>query len=147
MDYLKIIGFLIFVSILLVISVIDFKTKKIPNKYILILMAIWVPFAYIGILDSTTSIYGFAVGGFLLYFTALVTRGGIGGGDVKLVAVSGLYVGFPGIMYATLYGFALASLYSIVLMMMKKLSKKDFIPFGPFISIGVIIQFAVLYIL
>lgn len=83
----------------------------------------------------------------MLYFTALVTRGGIGGGDVKLVAVSGLYVGFPGIMYATLYGFALASLYSIVLMMMKKLSKKDFIPFGPFISIGVIIQFAVLYIL
>lgn len=147
MDYLKIIGFLILVSILLVISVIDFKTKKIPNKYIIILMAIWAPFAYFEILDSNTAIYGFAIGGFLLYFTALVTRGGIGGGDVKLVAVSGLYVGFPGIMYATVYGFGLAALYSIILMGLKKIGKKDFIPLGPFISIGVIIQFAVLYIL
>ncbi|MBP2028294.1 Flp pilus assembly protein protease CpaA [Acetoanaerobium pronyense] len=147
MDLIKVSCFLILISILGIISIVDLKTRKIPNKYIIILMAIWVPFAYFKILDSNTAIYGFAIGGFLLYFTALVTRGGIGGGDVKLVAVSGLYVGFPGIMYATVYGFGLAALYSIILMGLKKIGKKDFIPLGPFISIGVIIQFAILYII
>ena len=76
----------------------------------------------------------------MLYITALATNDDIGGGDVKLVAVSGLYLGFPGIMYATLYGFGLAALISLVLIKLNKLNKKDYIPLGPFISLGIIIQ-------
>ena len=124
-------------SILIAISVIDIKTKKIPNFLILIYMLVWIVIASLKLIDTSTSVYGFAVGGLLLYITALATNDDIDGGDVKLVAVSGLYLGFPGIMYATLYGFGVVALISLVLI---KLNKKDYIPLGPFISLGIIIQ-------
>ena len=103
-------------------------------------MLLWIVISSLKLIDTSTSVYGFAVGGLLLYITALATNDDIGGGDVKLVAVSGLYLGFPGIMYATLYGFGLAALISLVLIKLNKLNKKDYIPLGPFISLVIIIQ-------
>ena len=140
MDYTSLLIKAIISSILIAISVIDIKTKKIPNFLILIFMLVWVVIASLKLIDTSTSVYGFAVGGLLLYITALATNDDIGGGDVKLVAVSGLYLGFPGIMYATLYGFGVVALISLVLIKLKKLNKKDYIPLGPFISLGIIIQ-------
>ena len=137
MDHTTLLIKAIISSILIAISVIDIKTKKIPNFLILIFMLVWIVIASLKLIDTSTSVYGFAVGGLLLYITALATNDDIGGGDVKLVAVSGLYLGFPGIMYATLYGFGVVALISLVLI---KLNKKDYIPLGPFISLGIIIQ-------
>lgn len=137
MDHTSLLIKAIISSILIAISVIDIKTKKIPNFLILIYMLVWIVIASLKLIDTSTSVYGFAVGGLLLYITALATNDDIGGGDVKLVAVSGLYLGFPGIMYATLYGFGVVALISLVLI---KLNKKDYIPLGPFISLGIIIQ-------
>ena len=140
MDHTSLLIKAIISSILIAISVIDIKTKKIPNFLILIFMLVWIVIASLKLIDTSTSVYGFAVGGLLLYITALATNDDIGGGDVKLVAVSGLYLGFPGIMYATLYGFGVVALISLVLIKLKKLNKKDYIPLGPFISLGIIIQ-------
>lgn len=137
MDYTSLLIKAIISSILIAISVIDIKTKKIPNFLILIFMLVWIVIASLKLIDTSTSVYGFAVGGLLLYITALATNDDIDGGDVKLVAVSGLYLGFPRIMYATLYGFGVVALISLVLI---KLNKKDYIPLGPFISLGIIIQ-------
>ena len=137
MDHTSLLIKAIISSILIAISVIDIKTKKIPNFLILIFMLVWIVIASLKLIDTSTSVYGFAVGGLLLYITALATNDDIDGGDVKLVAVSGLYLGFPGIMYATLYGFGVVALISLVLI---KLNKKDYIPLGPFISLGIIIQ-------
>lgn len=137
MDHTSLLIKAIISSILIAISVIDIKTKKIPNFLILIYMLVWIVIASLKLIDTSTSVYGFAVGGLLLYITALATNDDIDGGDVKLVAVSGLYLGFPGIMYATLYGFGVVALISLVLI---KLNKKDYIPLGPFISLGIIIQ-------
>ena len=140
MDHTSLLIKAIISSILIAISVIDIKTKKIPNFLILIFMLVLIVIASLKLIDTSTSVYGFAVGGLLLYITALATNDDIGGGDVKLVAVSGLYLGFPGIMYATLYGFGLAALISLVLIKLNKLNKKDYIPLGPFISLVIIIQ-------
>ena len=140
MDYTSLLIKAIISSLLIAISVIDIKTKKIPNFLILIFMLVWIVIASLKLIDTSTSVYGFAVGGLLLYITALATNDDIGGGDVKLVAVSGLYLGFPGIMYATLYGFGVVALISLVLIKLNKLNKKDYIPLGPFISLGIIIQ-------
>ena len=97
MDHTSLLIKAIISSILIAISVIDIKTKKIPNFLILIFMLVWVVIASLKLIDTSTSVYGFAVGGLLLYITALATNDDIGGGDVKLVAVSGLYLGIPGI--------------------------------------------------
>ena len=137
MDHTSLLIKAIISSILIAISIIDIKTKKIPNYLILIFMLVWIVIASLKLIDTSTSVYGFAVGGLLLYITALATNDDIDGGDVKLVAVSGLYLGFPRIMYATLYGFGVVALISLVLI---KLNKKDYIPLGPFISLGIIIQ-------
>jgi len=79
-----------------------------------------------------------------LFFVALIllTKGrGMGGGDVKLGFLIGLFNGFPGNILAVFLGFLLGSIYSVVLMSFGKKKMKDTIAFGPFLIIGSLVAF------
>ncbi len=70
----------------------------------------------------------------------LVSRGGLGGGDVKLMAASGLYLGFQKVMQAMLYGSILAALTGGGLILMRKIGRKDTIPLIPFLYAGILLS-------
>ena len=84
---------------------------------------------------------GVAVGFLLLLVVAIVSKGGMGGGDIKLFAVLGLFVGVKGIFLT----FILASLFGAIagalLLLLKKTSRKEPIPFAPFIGMAALISF------
>ena len=70
----------------------------------------------------------------------IVTKGrGMGLGDVKYGIFMGLFVGWPGSIMALYLAFGLGAVVSLLLMVAKKKSLKDRIPFGPFLIIGTII--------
>ncbi len=74
-----------------------------------------------------------------LFFLALIilTKGrGMGGGDLKLGFLIGLVNGFPYAILAIFLGFVYGALYSLVLIVLKRKSIKDTIPFGPFLVLG-----------
>ena len=76
------------------------------------------------------------------YILIIATRGrGMGGGDVKLAFLIGLFNGFPVNLIAIFLGFVFGAVYSLVLLLMKKSSLKDTIPFGPFLILGSIIAY------
>ena len=78
------------------------------------------------------------------FFMALIfiTKGrGMGGGDVKLGFLIGLFNGFPGNVLAIFLGFLFGSLYSLLLISLKKKSIKDTIAFGPFLILGSVVAF------
>ena len=69
---------------------------------------------------------------------ALLTNA-MGGGDIKLMAALGLVFGLKGVLFISLFSFILGAIISLVLLGLKIKSRKDEIPFGPFISLAALI--------
>ena len=128
-------------------SVVDVKAKKIPNGLVLGMLAAWVLAMTPKLFFDTdtavallgTSALGFAVGGGVFVLVYLVSRKGLGGGDVKFMAAAGLYLGFDCVLPSMLFGTILAALLSLTLMFMKKIGRKDSIPLVPFLYAGILI--------
>ena len=127
-------------STLLTVAVIDYDHKIIPN-------IITLPGLIIGIVLSLwalpitplTSLLGVLVGGIFFYLIALVSKGGMGGGDIKLIAMIGAFLGWQGAFFTILSGALLGSLVGVSLIIRGKKGRKDKVPFGPFLSAGAIL--------
>ncbi len=78
---------------------------------------------------------GGAIGFVLFLLIAMVSRGGMGWGDVKLVALIGLATGFPLVFVAIIMGAILGGIVAAILMITKKKALKHAIPFGPFLAL------------
>src|SRR5262249_42880208 len=140
----------IFAAALVVISFIDLDIQIIPDVIslpgiVLGLLASFVPAARIDHLSlppsPLDSLLGVLVGGGVLYLVAwlyeLVTRTeGMGGGDIKLLAMMGAFLGWPGVPLALFFASLAGALIGIVLMVSTGKGMKLRIPFGPFLCLG-----------
>lgn len=126
-------------SALLALSVIDWRTYEIPvsfNIFIGILGIIRLAFDLQHWYDY---VIGFvSVSGFLLLILVVTKGRGMGGGDVKLMAVAGLLVGWKLIILSLGLGCVLGSVIHIILMRVK--DKDRVLAFGPYLSIGIFIS-------
>lgn len=125
----------------------DFRTKTIPNRGVLILLSAWAVVTATQLFLETDSainalrdsLVGFALAGILGLLVYFISRKGLGGGDVKFMAVAGLYLGFDNTLPAMLVASVLAAAYGGVMILMKKMDKKDALPFSPFLYIGIVL--------
>lgn len=83
----------------------------------------------------------FAIAGFFLFLIYITKGRGMGGGDVKLGLLIGLFNSLPNNVLAIFLAFLLGAAYSLVMMILRKRSIKDTIPFGPFMVLGSVIAF------
>jgi len=67
---------------------------------------------------------------------ALVFRGGMGWGDVKMAGLIGLMTGYPDVFPAIFAGIVIGGITAVLLILMGKKSRKDAIPLGPFLALG-----------
>ncbi len=130
-----------FVSVLIVIFVIDFRHQLILDKitYPAIAVIFLANFFRHDVIWWQALFSAFL---FALTFTTiiLVTLGkGMGWGDVKLAALLGLYFSFPLILVTIFLGFILGGFAGAVLLLLKKKTLKSKIAFGPFLVLGAII--------
>ena len=125
-------------SALIVLSVIDFRTYEIPlgiNLFILALGLIRAALDYHNFLDYLIGLLAVSVVLAILYYAT----GGraIGGGDVKLMAACGLFLGWKLIIMAFLLGCVLGAVIHVIRM---KVSHEDHVlAMGPYLSLGVFI--------
>ena len=132
----KIIGMVAF-SIGLMISVIDFKYYVIPNRLNMVLLLIGYIYHFIsGDLSFIERLWGLTAGFGVLFLLSAISRGGIGGGDIKLAAVMGFWLGSGGILYALFIGALAGSITGLALILMGIKKRKEAIPFGPFLIMG-----------
>jgi leader peptidase (prepilin peptidase)/N-methyltransferase len=145
---LQTLEYLLLAPILLLIFVIDYKDKIIPNRLALTVFEIGIIFTVIlGYTDfniAINNIIGLIVGGAVFGIITLIgkliaNKEAMGFGDVKLMAALGLVMGFPKILMIAITAFLIGAFVSIVLLIIKKKKAKDVIPFGPFIVISTII--------
>ena len=125
----------------------DLRDKSIPNSMVLALLVCWLLTFFpqlavnieIGLSRLVNSAIGFLLGGGLFLLVYLISKNGLGGGDVKLMAVVGLYLGMNGVLPAMLYGSILAAVFGLILILLKRIGRKDTIPLVPFLYIGILI--------
>lgn len=127
-----------FVSCLLALSVIDARTGEIPVGINICIAVLAVCMTALDLSSWPTHVIGlFAVSG-PLYVLWLVTRGnGVGGGDIKLLAASGLLLGWKLILLAVVAGCVVAVCVHIPRMALKKAGRA--LAFGPYLSVGMLL--------
>jgi leader peptidase (prepilin peptidase)/N-methyltransferase len=132
---------LFLISVLLVISCIDLKHYIIPDKIIIfslsggaVLVILFHDPAIVSALAGSVS------SALFLLALALISHGGMGGGDIKLAAVIGLCLGWPSGLFAVILGCLLAGLSGLALVLTRVKSRKDAIPFAPFLSAGTLLM-------
>jgi leader peptidase (prepilin peptidase)/N-methyltransferase len=136
----------IFIAALLVITFIDVDHRIIPD-------AISLPGIPLGFLASffvseityKESLIGLLAGGGSLLLVAwtyslIAKKEGMGGGDIKLLAMIGAWVGWKGVLLTIFAASAIGTLSGLLVMFKSKKNMKLAIPFGPFLSIGAIIH-------
>ena len=132
--------FILLTTALLIISFIDLAHKIVPD-------AITLPGILVGLFTSLTltsvgivnGILGVCLGGGLFLLIALVSQGGMGGGDIKLIAMIGAFLGWQAVLVTILFSALLGALVGVSLILLKKKGRKDPVPFGPFLAIGALI--------
>jgi len=135
-----------FVAALIAITVIDLYHQIIPD-------VISLPGIVIGLLGSLvipqitfwSSLIGVISGGGSLFLVATVyqwlfKREGMGGGDVKLLAMIGAFLGWKAVILTILLSSFIGSIIGITVMLIKGKDFKYAIPFGPFLALGAVIS-------
>ena len=88
-------------------------------------------------LPEAASVLGIALFFYLIIF---LSRGGMGGGDLKLSVFISLFLGFPKNVMAIYYSFVIGGVFALILLIAGKKGFKAQIPFGPFMIIGVLVS-------
>ena len=134
---LEILKYILITEVILTITAVDITVKLIPDRLNAILLIIGL-INLIATKEIYSSILAFLLAGFLFLGLALIT-GGIGGGDIKLIAPLGLIFGLLPTLYLICYSFIIAGVISIILMIMNKAKIGSEIALAPYISIATII--------
>jgi len=132
----------VFSAALIVITFIDLAHKIIPDVISLpgiplfFLCSFVVPWV-----DPLSSLIGILAGGGTLYAVAvgyhvLTKKEGMGGGDIKLLAMVGALLGWKGALTTLMVGAFLGSIIGVALIILKGKDTKYAIPFGPFLATG-----------
>lgn len=140
--------FAIFSFFLLVLSLIDYDHQILPD-------ALNLPLIFLGLVVSPLnyflgetygrrllfSVLGILSGGGIIYLVGIVgekilKKEAIGGGDLKLLAAIGSFLGPWGVFWTLLLGSLLGSLVGGGLMLAKRRNYGQTLPFGPFLSLG-----------
>lgn len=129
----------LFVSALLVLSVIDERTYEIP-------LGINIFLFVLGVLHTATDLshwYDYIIGFFAvsgaLQILLWITKGrAIGGGDVKLMAAAGLFLGWKSVLTAFVFACVLGAVIHVI--RMKCFGADRRLAFGPYLSLGIFLS-------
>lgn len=132
---------IILITCLMITTFIDLEHQIIPDKVVLPSLAAGL---VLNIIFHREDFYnyllGFILGGGIIFLIVVLSRGGMGGGDIKLFATVGMFLGFRLTLLALLLSFVLGSVVGLILIILKLKNMKDAIPFGPFIALASVIS-------
>jgi len=133
--------FSLVVSLLIIITISDLAYKLIPDKVLLLFLCVFlINQTIFQPITWSDCLLGFFVSFIVLYVIAVLSKGGMGGGDIKLFGVLGIVLGWQGFIITFLFASFLGAIYGIVGKIISHGQLKE-IAFGPFIAIGTIITF------
>jgi leader peptidase (prepilin peptidase)/N-methyltransferase len=144
---LTVLGFGILIAVGLRLMLIDIDTHLLPSSIMYRAIAVAVPLLVLAALnDSTGSIATMFLGALIMWVLMktleVLSRGDLGGGDVRLALLLGLYTGWLSLEHvaiAVVAGFAAAGLFALVLVVLRRAGRRTHIAFGPFLIAGALL--------
>jgi leader peptidase (prepilin peptidase) / N-methyltransferase len=135
----------VFASLLILITFIDLDTYLIPD--VLSVPGIIAGFAFSFFatrLSWLDSLLGIVLGGAFFFLIAvgyqvLRHKEGLGGGDIKLLAMIGAFVGWPGVVFTVLAASLIGTVVGVVVMWRGRKGLGTMLPFGPFLASGALL--------
>jgi leader peptidase (prepilin peptidase) / N-methyltransferase len=137
--------YMLLCTLLIIISFIDLKERIIPDVLSLPFIAIgFILSFFLKSLSPVDSLLGILVGGGSLLIIAiagtyLFKKEAMGGGDIKLAAMIGAFLGWQLTLLSLFLGFFLGSIIGVIVLIINK-GKTDIVPFGPFIALGAMLS-------
>ena len=133
------------ISVSLIIAVIDYREKIIPNEAVVFILGISCIFILINVFTNTIealaifidSAVAMIIGSGLFAISKAISKNGVGMGDIKLVGALGFYLRIYTLMGVLIVSLVSIALYGLFKVFTKKATTKDEIPFAPFIAFGV----------
>lgn len=131
------------VSLLVIITVSDLSYMLIPNKILMVFFPVFIVLRFIVPGDQAwwSYVLGAVIGGGVIVLIAVLSRGGMGMGDAKLLIVCGAVLGLSHIMVAFVLACMIGSLIGGLLLLLKITTRKQPIPFGPSLALGILISY------
>lgn len=124
-------------AVLLAVAVIDFQTRRIPDVTILaLLVSAALQVLLLAQPELLAAGLGLLICGGIFYVIALLGRGAMGMGDVKLAAAIGALLGFPVALEGLFLGIVFGGLAAVVLLLTKRAGRKDPFAYGPWLALG-----------
>lgn len=144
---LKLAVYLVLFASFVVVSFIDWDWQIIPDQLtingimlgLLLSYLTWLypdPKALSFMTPLNDSIWGVISGGGLLYAVSVMSGGGMGGGDVKLAAAIGAFLGWKAVLLGLLLACFIGSFFGILMIITGIKKRRDYIAFGPYIALG-----------
>ena len=128
--------------VVLAIAFLSFVTVTDFEQYV-IFDTMLLPFAIIGLcytvhlqLPLGEHVAAASGGGLLFFLLAVITKGAIGGGDIKLVAVMGLWFGYQSLLVIIIYGFLAGSAAALLMLLTKQKQRKSYFAYGPYFALS-----------
>ena len=138
--------------LLVQISLCDVRTMRIPDRLNLAVLLLGIGKRAVPVLAGQAdvpavllSFAGSVLSGLLaaalpMYLIAVAFPGSLGGGDIKLAAAAGVYLGAAGVLRGTGAGVVIAGIYAAGCLVLHKKTARQTFPLGPFLALGYLSQ-------
>lgn len=139
---LELLTALLFISMLMIIFVSDIRYMLIPNKILLFFLPAFIILRIIIPLEPWwSSVAGALAGSGIIFVIILLSRGGMGAGDMKLFFLLGIVLGTKKVLLAFFFACLFGAVIGIILMLLKIIRRKQPVPFGPYIVAAAVISY------
>ncbi|HEY5525087.1 MAG TPA: prepilin peptidase [Clostridium sp.] len=139
LDFFK---YALLTSLLLVIGIIDLKTKYVYRVTIItgaIIGTGFLIFNWITLKEFPINYFLGAVIGFTIIYIIVKVTGGMGEGDIEIAVICGLFLGTKSILLVLFLSFIFGGIIAILILLLKLKGRKDEIAFGPYIVLGALV--------
>ena len=139
----KLIYLVIAIVLLVFVTVTDFEQYVIFDSMLLPLAVAGVCYTLHMQLPITEHLAATLGGGLLFFLLTLLTKGAIGGGDIKLIAAMGLWLGIRPLISVIAYGLMAGGAAALLLFLTKQKTRHDYFAYGPYFAfsgIGVLLS-------
>ena len=134
---------LIAISLLLFMTITDFEQQVILNEMVSVFSLLGLCYTLHLQLSLQDRVLAALGGGLLFLFLAFISNGAIGGGDIKLIAALGLWLGIKALITVIIYGAIAGGIAALLLLLSKRVTRKQYLAYGPYFalsSIGILLN-------
>jgi leader peptidase (prepilin peptidase)/N-methyltransferase len=134
---LQLLPALLLISILIVLTMIDLEHQLLPDRITLPGIVVgWLSNLLTGQVPIANALLGSLVGGGIFYLVVILSRGGMGGGDIKLGAMLGAFLGWKLTLVSIFLAVFTGGFVAAGVLLTGRKKRKDPLPFGPFLALG-----------